>query len=176
MTEKKTTYHFREYTLRPATEADRDLATTWTAADPWHANTTPPDFWLDQAIGLESYILEDAEGPVFFFRMTRAVRLDIQFPPEDPHDDMRKRVRDGLREGFGWLAAVLALSGVHQVIFKSENPELIRSAEKRLGFVPSPGEFVHDFVARKAAVEIKREEASDVRSHGDSAKFATTTG
>lgn len=159
MSDKKPVYHFHGYTLRPATSEDILMSTAWTAADPWHANTTNPEFWLDQSPGIESYILEDAEGPVFFFRMTRAVRLDIQFPPEPPEGDTRKRVRDGLREGFGWLAAVLALSGVHEVIFKSENPELIRSAEKRLGFRYSKGELVHELEVRKPA----REEGDYVR-------------
>lgn len=151
-------YRFGKYTLRPATEADRPLAAAWVSADEWHANTTEPDFFLSAEKGIESYVLEDPHGPVFFFRMTRTIRLDIQFPPDDERQPTHERTREALMAGVEWLAGSLALAGIHQLIFDSTNPLLIRSAEKRLGFHRSPDELVRD-------IAVARKEAPDVRSH-----------
>jgi hypothetical protein len=141
-------YKFGKYKLRPATDADTLMAARWVSADPWHATTTKPDFFLSKEKGIESYVLEDETGPVFFFRMMRVVRLDIQFMPE-AEDAEHERTRDGLIEGVNWLTAALAIGGVHQIMFQSENPLLIRSAEKRLGFTRSPHELVREIFSRR---------------------------
>ena len=135
-----TPYRFGKYTLRRTTEDDYELARAWIMADPSHAGRTPPKFFLTQSKGIESYVLEDPEGPVFFFRMTRAVRIDIQFAPDEEHE----RTREGLIRGLDWLSTVLAEKGIRQLIFESVNLPLIRMAEKRLGFHRSHDELVKD--------------------------------
>lgn len=66
------TYHFDTYTLRPATMLDALLAMEWTAADPFHAwEAAQPDYWIEQKFGINTYVVEDVYGPVFFFKMVR---------------------------------------------------------------------------------------------------------
>jgi len=61
------------YLLRPAGNGahleDLELAVRWTAADPDHAGRVEPGFWLEQRLGRDSYMLEDAGGPLFFFKL-----------------------------------------------------------------------------------------------------------
>jgi len=156
-------YRFGKYILRPATDADLALAETWVCADPWHANTTPAEFFLNHEKGIESFVLEDPDGPVFFFRMTRTIRLDIQFPPDDaqPTDQPHERTREALMAGVEWLASSLALAGIHQLIFDSDNPLLIRSAERRLGFHRSPNELVRDIAVKKEATNVRSYSSAD---------------
>lgn len=141
MTDKLQTFRFGKYTLRPATPRDHALVKSWIEKDPFHASTTKPDFFLFSTRGMDCYVLEDDEGPIFFFKMTRAVRLDIQFGPSRSTEE-RERNRDALSEGLAWLNGVLWASGFRQVLFNSENPVLVRSCTKRLGFVASPHELV----------------------------------
>ena len=132
---------FGGYTLRATTEADRALADEWIAADPFHRDTTTADFFLGTEPGSEAFVLEDAEGKVFFIRLTRAMRIDIQFSPP-VSIEARERTRDALTVGVEWLADALAKTGCRELIFESQNPALIRASEKRLGFRRSPGELV----------------------------------
>lgn len=141
-------FTFSGYTLRPANEADLPLARMWTLADVYHREITPPSFWVEQRPGRDSFLLIDASGPIFFFKIhaTRwagltdamamkpsEVELHIQFMPDtDAHD--RRRLREGLLQGMAWLERILRLSGVHRICFDSRNPELIRFCRKRLGF------------------------------------------
>lgn len=156
-------YRFGKYILRPATDADLATAETWVCADPWHATTTEPEFFLSHEKGIESFVLEDPDGPVFFFRMTRTIRLDIQFPPDDeqPTDRPHERTREALIQGVEWLAGSLALAGIHQLIFDSVNPLLIRSAERRLGFHRSPNELVRDIAVRKEVSSVRSDSSTD---------------
>ena len=62
------TLQFKGYTLRPAGERDLPLAAEWTAADPDHAGQTHPVFWLEQGLGVDSVLVLDGKGPVFFFK------------------------------------------------------------------------------------------------------------
>jgi hypothetical protein len=62
------TLRFSGYTLRPAGEADRRLAEQWTARDEDHAGKIDPGFWLEQQPGIDSVVVEDSQGPVFFFK------------------------------------------------------------------------------------------------------------
>ena len=152
-------YTFGQYRLRPATEEDEALAAFWISRDPAHAETTPAEFFTRSEPGAECYVLEDADGPVFFFKMTKAVRLDIQFDAGTT-PLARERTREGLIEGMEWLAGVLGQSAVHQIIFDSIDPLLIRSTEKRLGFVRSPNELVRNVmpsVRREAVTPVSHE-------------------
>ena len=136
-------FTFRGYTLRPARWDDLSLAEYWVKEDPFHKGTTKAKFWCEQKIGIESYILSDKFGPVFFFKMQRAqggdAEIHVQFPPEmknpTARSDQRCRVMNGLIFGFEWLERVLSLRQVNALFFDSKNPSLIRFSKRRLGFV-----------------------------------------
>lgn len=134
-------FTFQGFTLRPTRYDDRDLAADWTAADPDHCSTADADFWLEQRPGIESYLLEDAGGPVFFFKMERRtadqVEVHIQFPPGDRNNKVR--ILAGLSSGYEWLERVLISHAVRTVTFTSRNPSLIAFCERRLGFVEQAG-------------------------------------
>jgi hypothetical protein len=70
------TLRFSAYTLRPAWEEDRMLAEQWTARDEDHAGKIDPAFWLEQQPGIDSVVVEDSQGPVFFFK-TRLMIVKI---------------------------------------------------------------------------------------------------
>ena len=125
-------FKFAGYELRPATEEDIDLARAWTAADPAHAGIIAPGFWLEQEPGVDCYLLSDASGPLFFFRMQRAVRLLIQFSPEADAE----RTRKGLEEGVAWLERGLAMVAVTEILFDSCATLLRRMVTGKLRFTP----------------------------------------
>lgn len=135
-------YCFENYTLRPATFADRDHLAAWLHADPDHAGRVPVEFFYGPEPGAECYVLEDAQGePVFFFKMTRALRLDIQFPPILLPED-RARVREAMQATHRWLLPQAQAAGIRQLIFRSAVRPLINFCKKRLGFHESPQELV----------------------------------
>jgi hypothetical protein len=129
-----------EFTLRPALLHYKTLAAEWTALDPDHAGRVPADFWLTQDHGVDSYLLQDDKGPLFFFRVDSTstsrglvAALHIQFrPSEGPEDD--ERTRNGIYQGLTWLEPMLRAAGVRAVSFDSTNEPLVRYSVKRLGF------------------------------------------
>ncbi len=125
-----------ELTLRPVTEDDHAMLAAWIEADPEHRGVSTVEFF---AKGRDCWVLMDAEGPVFFLKLTQAIRMDVQFAPGA---GMRKRTRDGLHQGFPPLGALLAAKGFREALFDSRNEQLRRSLEKRLSFKRMPGEMV----------------------------------
>jgi hypothetical protein len=128
---------FNGYTVRSARHADLMLAEHWTRADPFHRNTTAPDFWIENKDGRESFLLLDALGPVFFFKThilnRRTVQMHVQFMPADTEDN-KTRLREGMLQGLVWMERVLKNAGVTRIEFDSQNPQLTVFAIKRLGF------------------------------------------
>jgi hypothetical protein len=136
------TLQFKGYTLRPAGREDYPLAAKWTAADPEHADDTDPAFWLEQKMGVDSVLVLDGEGPVFFFKavmwlgpkMAEArAQVFIQFMPCATEED-RERTRNALVLGMEWLEPVLAMGGAREIFFDSREAKLIAFCVKRLGF------------------------------------------
>jgi hypothetical protein len=144
------TFSFSGFTLRPAIPKDRTLAAAWTLADPFHKARVNPNFWLEQAFGKDSYLLSDARGPVFFFKLERLseekVECHIQFMPANL-PDARERTRAGLIQGFEWIERVLGMNSVRSLVFNGDNPELIRFAKKRLGFTGETSRLVRPIPA-----------------------------
>ena len=128
----QTGFQFLNFSLRPCTEDDIELARAWTAADPAHAGIIAPAYWLQQDIGVDSYLLADEHGPLFFFQMRRAVRLLIQFAPETEVDPTR--TRSGLELGVKWLSMALGACSVTELIFDSTSKLLRRFVTGKLGF------------------------------------------
>jgi hypothetical protein len=141
---------FGGYLLRPSTPEDLHLAVKWTAADVYHAGRTRPEFWIEQTINRDSYILEDTEGALFFFKIHRlsikAVELHCQFPPVDQADDSegakydRKRVQRGILKGFEWLEGALGKTKIQDLYFDSTHEPLRAFAVRRLGFAIHSGD------------------------------------
>jgi hypothetical protein len=136
-------FHFHGFILQTAQPNDNfwKIAKAWTEADPDHGGVTSPSFWFEQDAGIESYVLEDSAGVVFFFKMVRkkdAVELHIQFPPtpRDPEESKAQSIRiaSALTLGLGWIEKVLASRGVSRLFFTSKSQKLIRFCEKRLKF------------------------------------------
>lgn len=128
-------FHFAGYTLRPTQIDDLQLARAWNDADPDHVRTTQPSFWIVQSTCSNSYLLEDQDGAVFFFKMVlagRRVEVHIQFPPGTAL--AQSRVRHGLRLGIQWLEKQLISAGFDGYFFHSRNPSLVVFCENRLGF------------------------------------------
>lgn len=164
-------FQFQGFQLYRAGQQDCWLAQLWTDMDPHHHETTPAEFWVENAPGVESYLLRDRDGWLFFSRLQRrniiarrtpgvaeslwsAVELHIQFGPAEGERVLkpvldrtpyrqetaamqtinRERTIAGLVRGMEWLELALAGAGVSALFFDSENPNLIRFSQKRLGF------------------------------------------
>lgn len=149
-------FEFDGYTLRPATEEDLPLARAWNAGDPDHVWEAGQErYWIEQRAGVESYLLEDALGPVFFFKIltiaetlmggvssnavncgartnAKAVEVSIQFAPDGGAGQLRTMT--ALSRGFAWLEKRLSAVGVKAVYFNSKNLLMIRFALIKLGF------------------------------------------
>jgi hypothetical protein len=162
------TFGFGEYLLRPAgtngnAEADLELARAWVAADPEHAGKVLPEFWIEQRLLRDSFLLRDSVGPIYFFKMhlesrttlqienaamkaepnvwEDVVRIFLQFHPYDVNMGrvferyvLRNRITRGLEEGMIWLERMLRQGPVKEYYFDSQNESLIRFSQKRLGF------------------------------------------
>lgn len=121
--------------VRRLEESDRELMAKWTANDPDHCYY--PADWIYQGERKEKMILEDDQGPILGFRISKALRVDIQF-----NEAEKKRTAQGLMEGFAWLLERAQKAGFSEVIFESKSKPLIRFCKKRFGFVESPTELV----------------------------------
>lgn len=138
MSELLPPFHFDHYTLRIAQPEDLPLADNWTKADPDHC-TMIPWFWVRQSADINSLLLEDEQGPVFFFRMQimgdgSEVEVHIQFSPEESVA-AKERLMDALLKGFSWLENRLAQVGFTTLYFHSRRRALIYFCQKRMGFV-----------------------------------------
>jgi hypothetical protein len=141
------THKFDGYMLRPAMQADREKADRWCGADPEHRwEAKQKDFWIKQILNVNCYVLEDADGPIFFVRLfafrkhyilpgstEKCIEISLQIPPwrERTHD---ARIRLALERGMRWLEKTLPGNGFDTVYFASKNARTLRFATLRLGF------------------------------------------
>ena len=131
------TYHFDLFKLRPATDADDEISARWIAADPYHDGTRP-EFWRTQAPGINSFLLVDAEGPVFFFRIQLTkhagqLKIYIQFAPTA--EVAKERTIKGLTQGMAWFEKFARDSSFTELVTDSKNSALIHFLQSRLGFI-----------------------------------------
>lgn len=92
---------FKGFSLRPAGEADLPLAERWTAWDPDHAGKIAPKFWLEQRMGVDSVLVHDGKGPVFFFKVRLLVKPGQTNCPEPLPSHMIGLSEETLREVYG---------------------------------------------------------------------------
>jgi hypothetical protein len=161
-------YEFGEYRLRPARQADMELAMEWTLADPEHRHAIAPTFWLEQVNGRDSFLLTDRDGPIMFFKMHLTkrdeVRIFMQFKGTvnggrchtreemEAAKHLRERTRRALTMGMDWLEEMLKKNGVREVFFDSASRTLIRFTTKRLGF-KQDGPWLRKMLERRKPVE-----------------------
>jgi hypothetical protein len=113
-----------------------------------HAGRVEPEFWLEQSAATDSYLLNDPEGAVFFFRIDLlpkgsedgepAAKLHIQFFPANTSEE-KMRIAEALTEGLRWLLPMLRYSGVKEACLDSASPRLIAFCVRRLGFTQKDG-------------------------------------
>lgn len=132
-------YEFGGYTFRPAIEGDKSLAQLWNRMDPDHKwEMQYPDYWIEQNSQVNSYVLEDAIGILFFVKSIRhmgnEIEITLQFDRECGIVS-KPRVMRGMEAGFEWLKEALSMNGFKALYFVSKNEDLMVFTEKRLGFV-----------------------------------------
>jgi len=142
------TFSFGEYTMRPAGADDLQIARVWNALDRWHRDCIKPEFWIEQKLRRDSFLMLDRLGPLLFFKMhghgpkndwrSDRVQIFIQFPPAPPFGLERKnhfyRVGSGVEKGFAWLERILIANGVEELFFDSESVSLVLFCTRNLGF------------------------------------------
>ena len=155
------TYKFDGYVFRPAAEGDVELARRWNAADPEHQwEARFPDYWVEQNGVVNSYVLEDTKGILFFMKSIRCsggkeIEINIQF------DRARSQVSAlrlmvGLSIGFDWLKKALPMNGFEAVYFVSRNRNLCTFAEQRLGFAKDGGREIFRFDRGERHGQVRR--------------------
>lgn len=100
-------------------------------ADPEHADLKPEEFVREPKT--ELMVWDDEQGSVFYFRLSRELRVDIQFRA----DVEKERTAEGLKEGLLWLENSVR-SNFRGVVFDSVYRPLIAFAKRRMGFKSSP--------------------------------------
>lgn len=115
------------------TEDDRVVLEASLSVDQYHKET-PVDFFYDSRSVCEVY--EDSQGPVMFVRGTKALRIDVQFVKNS----------DRLRNAKAMLANIDRVveqarrAGFTELVFCTDNPELLEFGKKALGFGEVNGE------------------------------------
>lgn len=142
---------FGVYKVRKVGEQDRERLRQWIANDPDHRDLVSSDFFLGVTRdnhgnpipepGAECMVLEDSAGERFYFRISRVLRVDIQFNCAMKKDEV-ERNREALEEGFAWLLYKARRAGFRQMIFDSTAKFLMRFCERKFGFRKSPNELV----------------------------------
>ena len=142
-------YQFEGYLFRPAVWGDLALAQSWNHIDPEHTwEGGLPLYWIEQTAEVNSYVLEDRTGVVFFVKSIRSagdeIQINLQF--DRSHATVSKmRTMQGMVAGMRWLQKALPLNGFRAVYFVSKNPELMAFAEKGLGFARDGERYVFVF-------------------------------
>ena len=169
---------FDGYSLRHVEESDYERLEKWIAADPAHAGILDPEFFLGQALNehgelgedprVTVFVLEDRKQPLMYIRLTRASRVQIQFPPAPAPDGgreqfralhkYRKDIANALVKGMAFLEVGLERAGCMEWIFDTQSSSLRGMVQKRMGFASSPNEMVR-LIPRLSAAPAQKEEA-----------------
>lgn len=132
-------FQFDGYTLRQADTTDLPLAREWNAIDSDHTwELGLATYWVQQSAHAQCFVLEDATGPVFFFKAIKRpdadwIEVAIQFNRAAPTTPLW-RTMNGMNAGMRWLEKILPANGVKTVYFSSKNERLIRFAVRVLQF------------------------------------------
>jgi hypothetical protein len=167
-------FGFNGFTLRPTSATtDWQLAHDWQQADPHHRGGRT-DFWLEQRPGVESYLLLKGNTPVFFLRMARLsrfeVELHIQFSPELPEPDAeaerKRQMMLGMVQGLVWIEKVLSNLHVERISFTSRSPRLTKFCVRRLGFKQDGERLEKDLPSGERAANVRSYQRTDAAPTG----------
>jgi hypothetical protein len=121
-----------------SSEQDLPQLKRWVDADPAHKNVIEPGFWIrpvsDGGVpeeGIQCLRVEDDKGAVFYLRMENAIRVYVQFPPEE--EISKSRLSSALRRAMWFIGGGAKKAGYHEMMFDSKSPSLVAFFE-RLGF------------------------------------------
>jgi hypothetical protein len=137
---------------REIEESDREQLMRWIQNDPEHKHVAPSFFITpaDGAVrsfpvsipeaGAQSFAWCDDDGEViFYYRISKCERIDIQF---NPFDTKSERTAVGLQRGFIWLRQQAQKRGIWQLLFETKNQILKVFCEKLFRFQSSPNEMI----------------------------------
>ena len=120
-------------TDRPIQAEDEALLSASIAQDEYHRNAKP-EFFV--APGTECTVYSDEAGPILFARVSKALRIDIQFVS---NSDKKRNFR-AMLGGFSALAVKAKESGFTEVIFNTSNDALRKFCVRVFGFEESGNE------------------------------------
>ncbi len=120
-------------TDRPIQDEDEALLAASIAQDEYHRDAKP-EFFV--APGTECTVYGDEAGPILFARVSKALRIDIQYC--DNTD--RKRNFHAMLGGFAGLVSKAKESGFTEVIFNTSNDALRKFCVRVFGFEESGNE------------------------------------
>jgi hypothetical protein len=160
-------YRFDGFLFRPAVAEDLPLAQRWNAEDPDHAwEGMNPVYWIEQNEQVNSYLLEDDKGVVFFVKSIRQSAGEVEISLQFDRSRMtvsRHRAMRGMLAGMEWLKKALPLNGFRAVYFLSKNPELTGFAMNALGFVRDGPRYIYFFVEDRHGEADSRKTEEDPR-------------
>ncbi len=121
-----------------SSEQDLPQLKSWTDADPTHKDAVDPSFWIrptdengNPEDGIKCLRVEDDKGTVFYLRMENALRVYVQFPPEE--EVGKSRLTSALRRAMWFIGGGAKKAGYQEMLFDSKSSHLIAFFE-RLGF------------------------------------------
>ena len=120
-------------TDRPIQPEDEELLAASIAQDEYHRDAKP-EFFV--APGTECKVYSDEAGPILFARVSKALRIDLQYC--DNAD--RKRNFHAMLGGFAGLVLRAKESGFTEVIFNTSNDALRKFCVRVFGFEESGNE------------------------------------
>lgn len=125
--------------MKYPTSSEQDLPQLkrWVDADPTHKDTDP-DFWIRPVDengkpeeGIKCLRVEDDMGAVFYLRMENALRVYVQFPPEE--EVSKSRLSSALRRAMWFIGGGAKKASYQEMLFDSKSFHLIAFFE-RFGF------------------------------------------
>lgn len=113
---------------------DRKLLEESIGRDSYHKDTTTADFFYSPTAICT--VQEDDNGPVFFLRATKALRLDIQFV-----DNLDKeRNAAAMLERLESVVEQAKQAGFTELVFCSDSPGLMAFCKRKMKFKKVNGE------------------------------------
>lgn len=117
-----------------SSEQDLEILKQWIDADPAHKDVIDPEFWIRPTedgkpeAGVKCLRVEDDNGTVFYLRLENALRVYIQFPPDE--EVSKTRVASALRRMIWFVGGGAKKAGYHEAIFDSKSEKLISFLKK----------------------------------------------
>lgn len=122
-----------EVLFRPYDKSkDGSKLADWISKDTVHRARYGDNFDSDE--GVELYVATADGQDILFLRLSRVVRIEVQFPPKE--EAGRIKVARALRKGLYRIAAMFKHSGFSEIVFESDSNNLVNYM-KGLGFVQS---------------------------------------